>query len=87
MIDNPHLCRTCERAEWEKTKIGRRHPDGRGKCIWKPPHVPTPRAWAWSNWALRQPSAIGGSIVWSPYEGSMIFSECELYQPKGKKNG
>ena len=86
MADNPHLCRTCERAEWETTKIGRRHPDGRGKCIWKPPHVPTPRAWAWGWHGSRQPIPDDGNILWNPWANPVV-TVCELYQPKGKKNG
>lgn len=75
-----HLCLTCTRADWHKTAAGRLHPDGQGKCVWTPPHIPTPAAWNWGHGfgtTRRQPIPEWGSI-----ERKTLWpvAECETYE-------
>lgn len=65
MTDNPkNLCLTCNLATWKRTAKGNLHPDGTGRCTWKQPHIPTPAAWRWGTWGVRdeQPKATGGYL-------------------------
>ena len=78
MTDKPaHLCLTCNLAEWHRTANGRRHPDGQGKCGWKPLHIPTAAVWKWDTHGAKQPRPIWGQI-----ERLRHITVCETYQEK-----
>ena len=80
MTDKPaHLCLTCNLAEWHRTDNGRLHPNGEGKCGWKPIHIPTPAAWRWGNGSTKQPIPEWGWIDHRPYRP---IAECETYEEK-----
>lgn len=72
-----HMCLTCKLAEWKKTVSGRLHPDGSGRCRWKPGHIPTPASWRWDTWRGKQPVPAGGRIERRP---SKPITECETYE-------
>ena len=74
-----HLCLTCKLANWKKTANGRLHPNGQGRCSWKPPHIPTPTVWNWgiSYGERRQPMPQWGMIERKPRSP---VTECETYQ-------
>lgn len=40
-------CSTCQFAEWHRTKVGRLHPDGDGRCTWIAPEFKIPKAMYW----------------------------------------
>ena len=78
MSDKPaHLCLTCGLAEWHRIANGRLHPDGRGKCKWKPLRIPTATAYCWSRYDTSSPSPILGLI-----EILRPITECETYEAK-----
>jgi len=72
-------CKTCAYAEWKRTKDGRLHPSGDGKCTWD----------EWKKWAL--PKAFyslwnGGIKVFPGLIGGYIsrknpHTNCPCYQP------
>ena len=72
-------CTTCAYAEWKRTKDGRLHPSGAGRCTWD----------EWKKWAL--PKAFYyvtyGSMKVAPEpSGGYISrrnpcSDCPCYQP------
>jgi hypothetical protein len=55
-------CKTCARAEWGRTKNGRLHPDGQGRCNWMMPDVKIPHAFYYFGWPGRLPKPSGGRI-------------------------
>ena len=83
-MSEKHLCLTCKLAEWKRTENGRLHPNGQGKCRWKPAHIPTPKAWNW-GWRhyteLTQPVPRWGEIDRRP-RANYLITECETYEAK-----
>jgi hypothetical protein len=58
------LCMECRFAEWARTKNGRLHPDGNGKCTWRIPEIPIPRAFTINfRYADVIPQPAGGYIT------------------------
>ena len=53
-------CKDCKYADWDKTKSGRLHPSGDGRCTfpWKIPALPASMYWIGKN----SPTPNGGSI-------------------------
>lgn len=62
-------CVGCKHANWRKTAIGRKHPDGSGKCGWleanpiAPPVLPYIHSW-------RDPIVTHGYIWDNGYRGT-----------------
>lgn len=54
-------CIDCKYADWEKTKTGRLHPSGDGRCIYqyKVPALPASMYWLGRS----DPSPLGGHIT------------------------
>ena len=84
MDDHPHPtpamtedCTTCQLARWQRTKTGRLHPSGEGRCLWE----------GWKEWKI--PKAffyMGRNKVPYPDGGGYISrrepkTDCPLYQP------
>ena len=44
-------CTNCRHAEWDRTKKGRLHPNGKGRCKYpyKLPKLPASMFWAWDK--------------------------------------
>ena len=51
-------CTDCRYAKWERTKAGRLHPSGDGRCMYKYKVPPLPGSMYWR----RNPSPYGGYI-------------------------
>lgn len=47
-MGNSSECLTCQFAYWQKTKSGKLHPSGNGRCTFEP-RIPIPEAkkWVW----------------------------------------
>jgi hypothetical protein len=73
-----HNCTTCALAEWSRTKTGRLHPSGEGRCSWRMTPTVIPAAFYWSGWiAHRQPEPSGGYI-----DRREPKSDCPTWEPK-----
>jgi hypothetical protein len=71
-------CTTCQLARWQRTKTGRLHPSGNGRCSWD----------GWKEWKIpktffytgghrdRMPLPSGGYI-----NRRDPCTDCPLYQP------
>ena len=53
-------CKGCKYAVWERTRAGRLHPSGEGKCDWKYKPPPLPRAFYYLGGEV--PAPLGGYI-------------------------
>ena len=53
-------CTNCKLAEWEKTKTGRLHPSGDGRCTYEYKVRVLPASMYWSSRTIPRPS--GGYI-------------------------
>jgi len=53
-------CTDCKHAEWERTKAGRLHPSGDGRCKYPYKVPPLPAAMYW--WGSGRPMISGGHI-------------------------
>lgn len=77
MAMSKDTCLTCARAEWRRTKVGRLHPDGTGKCGWKFEPTPIPKAfyypWQRDLWIALPPS--GGYIT-----RSKVHYDCPFFE-------
>lgn len=58
MMTRKPQCVDCKLAHWEKTKTGRLHPSGDGKCQWTMPAVRLPV----SMWLSHSNKPSGGHI-------------------------
>jgi hypothetical protein len=75
-----HKCLTCKHAVWRKTKAGRLHPDGDGKCMYIVPIPALPAAMWWGYWGRVDPSISGGAISRRPFNQG-LYSECLTWAP------
>ena len=59
-----YTCMTCCFSNWQKTKNGRLHPSGDGRCMWKLPEIALPIAYSYPGNMDRKsvPSPSGGYI-------------------------
>lgn len=74
-------CNECKYAEWERTKLGRLHPNKQGKCTFPPPRVPAlPPAFYWSTFSRPEPK--GGHIT----RGREMHEHCAYWTRKGPKS-
>lgn len=55
-------CLTCRFADWNKTKTGKLHPDGLGRCTVKIPELVIPKVYYWIGFGHGQPRPCGGGI-------------------------
>lgn len=55
-----HLCPDCSLANWARTKSGRLHPLGDGRCQWQMPIIQIPPVYTWG--LSGQPKLNGGYI-------------------------
>lgn len=73
-------CLTCSLAEWFKTKVGRLHPSGEGRCNWKfvPPVIPAAFYYVGVGDMHIAPRPSGGHIRRSkPYENCACYVKSE----------
>lgn len=73
-----HSCMDCALAKWERTKTGRLHPSGDGRCQWKAPDIAVSAAFYFSGYkrkALPEPS--GGYI-----ERKQPYTDCPTWREK-----
>lgn len=66
-------CLDCSHAVWDKTKTGKLHPSGLGKCLYKfkIPELPSSMYWIGGN-----PHPCGGSI----FRKEELKNHCVYYQ-------
>lgn len=72
-------CTTCAYAEWNRTKTGRLHPSGDGKCTWdgwKKWVLPKAFYYVWSGCTKVAPPPSGGHI-----NRKNPHMDCPYYQP------
>lgn len=70
-------CMTCKFAVWSKTKNGRLHPDGDGRCTWKVPVFAVPIAfWFSFNRTGELPQPSGGFI-----SRRGVLKDCPAWEP------
>jgi hypothetical protein len=56
-------CLNCANADWYRTKTGKLHPNGQGKCTWKMPVIEIPKAFYYMYEKRTVPSpTFGGAI-------------------------
>ena len=67
-------CMGCKYAEWNKTKSGRLHPNGEGRCKVEIKIPPLPESMHWSGWGAPYPS--GGHIE----RKKELKTDCVYYQ-------
>lgn len=74
------LCVTCRFAEWDRTKLGRLHPNGQGRCSAPSPVIPKlSAAFWWSTFSRTEPTILGGII-----ERHYPIPECPVFEQKEK---
>lgn len=54
-----NLCINCKFAEWERTKDGKLHPSGAGRCTWQMPEIQLPASMYFFG---SSPKPMGGYI-------------------------
>lgn len=72
-------CTTCAYAEWDRTKAGRLHPSGDGRCTWdgwKKWVLPKAFYYVTYGWMKVAPEPSGGCI-----NRKNPCSDCPCYQP------
>lgn len=72
-------CTTCAYAEWQRTKAGRLHPSGAGKCTWdgwRKWELPKAFYYITYGWMKVAPQPSGGCISRKDPR-----SDCPCYQP------
>ena len=64
-MDQEPSCKNCRLANWKRTEIGRLHPDGSGRCDWRMPVIPLPKAFYYISWRERDsvPPPNGGGHI------------------------
>jgi hypothetical protein len=76
------ICETCKFANWELTVDGRKHPSGKGNCMW----TGTLRV-AGSMYSIKgygHPITKTGDIIFRK-KGSEHPTKCDVYQKVGTK--
>lgn len=70
-------CDGCKHAEWQRTKNGRLHPSGDGRCVYLRDHpldLRIPSSFYWGCWTMT-PKPDGGYIE----RGVELDKYCEFY--------
>lgn len=65
-------CLNCAFASWSRTKTGRLHPAGDGRCTWKMPEITLPKS---MYWLFNEPNPCGGYI-----ERSSPHTDCPAWR-------
>lgn len=71
-------CTYCRYAEWKKTKVGRLHPGGDGRCTWQivHPRLPLARQWEYPYSSEKPPGIRIGFL-----DRHKPFEKCPTFQP------
>lgn len=67
-------CLECSYAEWDRTKAGKLHPSGEGKCTWEYKEPQIPEAFYWVSKCF----PYGGRIN----RRTPLKKHCKFYQRK-----
>lgn len=73
-------CTTCGLAVWKKTKAGKLHPSGDGRCGWKMPVIVLPASFYYSGFSDRRREVVppdGGYI-----ERHSPYTDCPTWMEK-----
>lgn len=55
-------CNDCAFAAWERTRAGKLHPSGDGRCVFPHRTPPIPAAYCWGYYDKPAPRPVGGWI-------------------------